>query len=121
MGCGFHIVFAKRRIRRWKLRPIRVDSNDLPSVVSIRTQARGAVGVGTAAGLAAEVGAGAAVRGDTFPAATMAIRSTSIRYRGIPTNSMRSSARIAGPNWSLCLAKSGLLASGGKTSTVQSG
>ncbi|TLZ89319.1 MAG: hypothetical protein E6K01_06735 [Methanobacteriota archaeon] len=62
-----------------------------------------------------------AVRGEIFPAATIAIRSTSIRYRGMPTNSIRSFTRIAGPNCSLYVANRGLLASGERTSTFHSG
>src|SRR5437870_13472362 len=43
------------------------------------------------------------------------------RYRMMPTNSIRSFTRIAGPNCSLYLARRGLLVSGGRASTFHSG
>jgi len=96
-------------------------------VVRTHSDAGGAGGglAGTAgfeAGFAGAAGGdGAAVLGEIRPAATMATRSTSIRYLGIPTNSIRSFTRIAGPNFSLYFAKSGVVASGGSTWTVHSG
>ena len=96
-------------------------------VVRTHSDAGGAGGglAGTAgfeAGFAgAADGDGAAVLGEIRPAATMATRSTSIRYLGIPTNSIRSFTRIAGPNFSLYFARSGVVASGGSTWTVHSG
>src|SRR2546423_9062803 len=79
-------------------------------------QRGGGVGLGGAGGLTAAVGVGVgggwAVRGEIRPAATRETRSTSIRYRGIPTNSIRSFTRMAGPNCSLYLLRRGVLPSG---------
>src|SRR2546426_10765147 len=90
-----------------------------------RIQPGGGVGLGGAGGLAAAVGVGVgggwAVRGEIRPAATGEARSTSIRYRGIPTNSIRSFTRMAGPNCGLYCARRGVLPSGGPTFTVHSG
>ncbi len=84
-----------------------------PNVVLRTHSAAGGPGGGLAgtagfeAGFAeAADGGGAAVLGEIRPAATIATRSTSIRYRGIPTNSTRSFTRIAGPNFSLYFARS---------------
>src|SRR2546430_10928694 len=91
---------------------------------SARIQPGGGVGLGGAGGLAAAVGVGVgggcAVRGEIRPAAIKETRSTSIRYRGIPTNSIRSFTRIAGPNCSLYLARRGFLPSVGITSAFHS-
>src|SRR5256886_8073701 len=91
---------------------------------SARVQPGGGVRLEGAGGLAAAVGVGVggwAVRGEIRPAATRETRSTSIRYRGIPTNSIRSFTRMAGPNCSLYLLRRGVLPSGGTTLTVHSG
>src|SRR5256886_9385663 len=91
---------------------------------SARMERGGGVGLGGAGGWAAAVGVGVgggwAVRGEIRPAATRETRSTNIRYRGIPTNSIRSFTRMAGPNCNLYFARRGLLPSGGTTSTFQS-
>lgn len=90
-----------------------------------RIQPGGGDGLAGVAGLppagGTGVAGGCAVLADTFPAANIAMRSTSIRYRGMPTNSIRPSTRIAGPNCSLYFARTGLLSSGDRTSTFHSG
>src|SRR5205823_10884964 len=96
-----------------------------PSNVGQGIQPGGGDGLGGGVALAGAAGAGVgggwAVLGDGLPAATIAIRSTSIRYRGMPTNSIRPLTRIAGPNCNLCFARVALLSAGDRTSAVHSG
>src|SRR2546425_11818048 len=95
----FHIVFATSPILQWKRCLGRRSGDHGGGFCSgVVGGLAGAAGFATppAAGVAG--GGGWAARGEIFPAATLAIRSTSIRYRGTPTNSIRPLTSIARPH-----------------------
>src|SRR5437879_11719234 len=107
MRSRFHIVFERGRIFSGNSNTAHVTMSTVGGRDGSYGQPGGGVGRSGAGGFAAAVGAaaggGCAVRGEIRPTATWDTRSTSIRYRGIPTNSIRSFTRTAGPTCNLDL------------------